>query len=410
MKVLQLYYKMPFPMNDGGAYSIYFNSLSLLGQGVELKILAMDLQSFMGDVKQIPFDFIQKTKFEFIPVDNRVKLFKALLNFFCSSSYFVTRFYSEKYCNRLIELLNSNQYDIIQLEHLYLAVYLPYIRKHSNAKVILRTQNVESLIWRRYLKNVNNPFIKIFISVALKRLSIFEFEVINNVNGIFTISPFDNNYFRKHLKHDKITVIPIGVDFLRFNRIDINKQYCNFPVLYHLGSMDWSPNVEGLKWFIKDVFPLLIKKYPDIKFMIAGKNMPKWFFNRKSANLIVEGTINDAIKFQEDKSILIVPLLSGSGIRVKILDGLAMGKTIVSTALGVEGIPVENNVNILIADSKEDFVRQISRAIESESLCRTIGVNAIKLAKDNFNIKMIGSRMFEFYNNLIDSIEPMNNL
>ncbi len=388
---------MPFPQNDGGAYSIYHSSLSLLSQQVELKILAMNLLKSGGEIAHGLNDFGTKTKFEYVNVDNKIKPLHVLKNLFKRTSYFVDRFDSNEYRKKLFDILKFQKFDVIQLEHIYLCLYLSDIRKHSKAKIILRAQNIENQLWKTYIKKLKNPIVKTFLSIAAKRLEHFEKHMINQVDGIMALSPNDAVYFTRNSNKPDIIDIPLGFDFKKLKNIDTNLQYKNFPALYHLGSMDWLPNIQGMKWFINKVMPLIREKHPNLRIFIAGKKMSKWFFRHQSTFFYVEGTVEDAVKYQENKAIMIVPLLTGSGIRVKILEGMAYGKTIISTTVGAQGLDVVDNSDILIADTPEAFLTQITKCIESETLCRRIGNNARKLAFDKYNINSIGQRMLNFY-------------
>jgi glycosyltransferase involved in cell wall biosynthesis len=402
MKILQLYYKMPFPQNDGGAYSVYHSSLSLLSQQTEVKILAMNLLSSESEISQIPENFFVLSNFEYVNVDNRVKVWDALKNLFGQTSYFVDRFYSEAFRKKLVAILQNQNFDIVQLEHLYLCLYLADIRKYTKAKIVLRPQNVENQLWRSYLQKVKNPLVKAFLSVATKRLKHFEKQVIGQLDGIIALSEIDAAYFKQHAAIPAVTDIPLAIDMSRYANVDLDLQYQDFPSLYHLGSMDWKPNIQGMQWFITKVLPPLRLRHPDVRVYMAGKKMKKWFFNHRSIFLHIDGTVDDAIKYQEDKAILFVPLLTGSGIRVKILEGMALGKTIISTTIGAQGISVTNGKDILIADTPEFFVDQISRCLHSESFCRSIGNNARKLAFEKYEISAIGKKMVDFYTWLIN--------
>jgi glycosyltransferase involved in cell wall biosynthesis len=260
---------------------------------------------------------------------------------------------------------------------------------------------VEYLLWEIFLKKVNNPFTYKFLSIATRRLKIFENQMIESVDGVMTLSENDSASFKQFTSPKKITSIPLGIDFSRFRNINFEKQYENPALLYHLGSMDWKPNIQGMMWFVTKVLPEVIANHPGLKICIAGKNMPSWFFQKKSKNLKVEGTVDDSVKYQEDKPILIVPLLTGSGIRVKILEAMAMGKTIISTSMGARGIPVENDVNILLADTPGEFIVQITRCLNSEEFTRKIGANARQFAMERFDLVKIGSEMIEFYDLLL---------
>ncbi len=402
MKILQLYYKMPFPMDDGGAYSIYHNTLSLLSQHAGVKILAMNPMKAPGDMNRLSEDFIKTTGFESIVVDNRVKPFNALLNLFKKWSYFTERFQSRAFSVRLRQILKNEHFDVILLEHLYLCLYLNDIRAFSKARVVLREQNVENQLWHNYAEKVRNPLARFFYQTATRRLELFEKQMIQRVDGIVALSPVDAAYFRTNAPGTAVAEIPVCIDAKRLAFVDTEKQYEHFPVLYHLGSMDWKPNIEGMKWFVRKVVPLLKAKHPEILIYIAGKNMPHWFFSKSDKNLIVEGYVPDAVKFQEDKAILFVPLLNGSGIRVKILEGMALGKTIVATTTAARGIPVTDGDNILLADAPEAFADAINRCVVSEKFCRSMGQNARRFATENYDIGRIGENTVLFFNKIID--------
>ena len=397
MKILQLYYKLPFPMNDGGAYAIYHSSLAMLSQNVDLKVLAMDLQKSRDKDVQIPRDFMEKTRFEAVPVDNRITLAGAFMNLFGTTSYLAERFNSQAYRNRLVQILRQEAFDVIQLEHLYLGVYLETIRELSNAKVILRTQNVENELWYAYLSHLKNPFKKLYLALAAKRLERFEKKVLVEVEGVMALTETDMASFRSYNRHLKITAVPVGLDLNKFPELSTDRTKSSLPLLYHLGSMDWKPNVLGMSWFVKEVWPLLTKKFPGITLVIAGKNMPVEFFRKAGNGLVVQGKVEDSLHFQQDKSILVVPVLAGSGVRIKILEAMALGKIVISTRVGAQGIACEDGKHILRANDPSEFVMQVERCLSSPDLCEQISRNARALIREKYELSKIGEDMMRFY-------------
>jgi len=400
LRILQICHKMPFPLHDGGALSIYNTAKGLIDQNSDIKVFALNTPKNRVDPKSIPDDFKKNIRFEFSEVDTRLNPLKALTNLFSNKSYFVERFFSDRFNAHLINILKAEEFDIVQLEHVYMCLYLKTIRKYSKAKVILRPQNVESQVWNSYLENKMNPLKKIYLQTATDRLLKFEKKMANKVDGIIAISPDDANTFRTWAGRTPITDIPIGFDLKTISTYGTEQQYDDLPVFYHLGSMDWMPNVQGVKWFIEEVIPFVIKQHPGFKFRIAGKKMPEWFFKHQSKNLADDGEVIDSLKYQSDKAIMIVPLLSGGGIRVKIIEGMALGKTIISTSVGAEGIPYTDQENILIADTKEEFARQIGQCFQSKKFCLEVGKKAQILAQENYDLNNTASKMIRFYNKL----------
>jgi glycosyltransferase involved in cell wall biosynthesis len=173
--------------------------------------------------------------------------------------------------------------------------------------------------------------------------------------------------------------------------------------VFHLGSMDWMPNLEAVDWFLNNVYEKLIRHIPEIKIYLAGKDMPQRIKEIANRNLIVMDRIEDSKGFMNDKSLMIVPLLSGGGMRVKIIEGMALGKPIVSTTVGAEGINYTTQKNILIADTPDDFISAIVKFKNDKEFCKSIGENARKLVEKEYDNKVIGRELLNFYEKLIKS-------
>lgn len=404
MKVLQLCHKMPFPVKDGGAFSIHNTALGLAHQGVDLTVMAVNTPKDWVDPASIPLEFSRKVNFEWSEINTCIRPFKIFTNIFSNKSYFVERFWSESWNNHLIRILHENDFDIVQLEHLYMGLYLSTIRSHSKAKIILRPQNVEAMVWRRCISCMKNPVKKNYLKIATSRLAKFEKNLAGNVDGIIAISPGDAEVFGKLAPGIPVISIPLGYDERLCRNIIDHNDYEETPVFYHLGSMDWLPNEQGIKWFIEHVMPLLKNDLPWFRFRIAGKNMPGWIKDINNNHIVVDGEVEDACLYHKDKMVMIVPLLSGGGIRAKIIEAMALGKVVISTGIGAEGIPCTNDTDILIADTSEEFVQQIARCSESADLRRKIGLNARKLVEKKFDCRFTAQNMIQFYN-MIDPPE-----
>ncbi len=401
MKILQICHKIPFPLHDGGSLSLYNNAKGLLNQGIELKVFAIDTPKNHFNHGLIPEGFKEISQFESFPLDTRIKVTHLIFNLFGKDSYFVERFWSEKWNARLIQILKQKEFDIIQLEHSYMGLYINTIRKYSGARIILRPQNAEYQVWERILQNERNPAKKWYLSIAINRLKIFESEIAKKVDGIITISEKDAAVFRKLASSVPIETIAFGIDFSNYEIGHYKDDNGKIPVFYHLGSMDWIPNIQGIKWFIHEILPYIIKKNPGFIFRIAGKNMPSSFYKFQNKHLIVDGTPESSIDYQTDKSVLIIPLLSGGGLRVKIIEGMALGKTIISTTIGAEGIPYSNQENILIANTKEEFEGHVKKCMDSYLFRQNIGNSARQFARDYYDIHQTTASMIRFYKSLL---------
>ena len=167
--------------------------------------------------------------------------------------------------------------------------------------------------------------------------------------------------------------------------------------------MDWMPNVEAVEWFLKNCLNEVSRRFPTLKIYFAGRGMPDHLKELGNDNTVFIGTVENGQQYIQSKSIMIVPLLSGSGMRVKIIQGMAMGKAMISTTIGSEGIAYTNGKNILIADSPEEFIAAIEKCVNNKQFCKSLGREAMKLAEEKYSNEAIGRSLNGFYKDLIGS-------
>jgi polysaccharide biosynthesis protein PslH len=402
LKVLQLCHKLPFPPIDGGAQAIYYTTLGLIESGLNVKILAVNTPKQDFCDHELVGDFYIKTRMELVSIDTEPNLLKIVRNYFGNKSYFIERFDSFDFAEKLTRILREELFDIIQIEHLYLCSYINLIRKFSNAPIVFRPQNVEHVIWQRYIKNVKNPVKKIFFVYSTKRLKYFETIIGSQLDGIMTLTEQDANFFRQYIQNERLLVVPMGYKTKICGDINNHPQVSNkLPKIYHLGSMDWMPNIDAIDWYIKKIHPVFSAKCPEISVYIAGRKMPLRFFKYANKKLVIEGEIRNAVKYQQDKDIMIVPLISGSGIRAKIVEGLSLGKTIISTSIGAQGIRYTKDKNLIIADSAEEFANAMIQYSQSFEKLKIIGINASELAHHDHDYKKCARKMIDFYEKIV---------
>ncbi|MBM3404234.1 MAG: glycosyltransferase [Bacteroidetes bacterium] len=396
MRILQLYHKVPFPPHDGGSCALLAMSQSLIKAGVELTILAMNTTRAPGDLKHAPPGFLDHTDFRFVEVDNRIRLQKLLKNQFTTTSSFAGRFDSPDYRQTLVDLLHEKKFDFIQAEHLYLGTYFQDIRKNSTSKICFRPQNVETDIWKNFAHHCRNPLKKLFFDSESKKLEKLEPFLASQVDGIMAISEPDAEYFRKSCPGIPVTTVPYGLNLNQWP--DLSEEVTGALQICHLGSMDWRPNIEGLRWFIKEVLPIIRRTLPQVKLHLGGRNIPSWFNKYHNDQICVHGEVDNIFDFYRDKALVVVPLLSGSGMRVKIVEAMAMGKTVVSTPLGAQGILCENGRDIMIAGNAESFAEKTLALFDAPAWRREMGKNARRKIFENHDLNKLAERVLKFYN------------
>jgi len=163
--------------------------------------------------------------------------------------------------------------------------------------------------------------------------------------------------------------------------------------------MDWVPNVEGLKWFVNDPWKTLRKQHPDLSLNLAGRNFPNDLFN-DNPTVSLFGEVEDANQFMDDNDILIVPLFSGSGVRLKILEAMSQGKVVISTTKGAEGIPYIEGKHLLIANSAEAFIENVERCVHDNALVADISRGAKELIRMQYDSATAGKELLSFYSKI----------
>ncbi len=399
MNILLLCNKSPWPPKEGGPIAMNAMVTGLMEAGHLVKVLAINSNKYNIPEDSIPGEYRRRTRFETVYIDLSVKPWPAFLNLFTGRSYHVERFISEDFSSILISILKTEKFDIIQFETLFTTPYLPLIRKLSSAKLVLRAHNIEHLIWKRIAAKSRNPLKKLYLIHLWKTLRKYELEMLKQVDGIVSITGKDADSFGKMAPDTPVIGLPFG--------IDTGKTVAVIPAarqpvtLFHIGAMNWIPNQEGIRWFLQKVWPVLLKKYPDLKFHLAGREMPAWLKNLKMKGVVIDGEVPDAAIYMGNHSIMVVPLFSGSGIRIKIVEGMLAGKAIVTTAIGAEGIDCNNGENILIADNRDAFIEKIGLLLENPSLIPEFGGKAHQTVIRNHDNRQLMRKISDFYRDIL---------
>ena len=402
MKILQICHKPPIPSKDGGCIAMNNISQGLLGLNYKLKIITLSTFKHPLVLDKLDLDYKKNTLIEGVFVDTKLNIIDAFSNLVTYDSYNISRFFSPDFNSLLINTLNNNDFDIIHLESLFTTPYIKTIRDNSTAKIILRSHNLEYMIWERLSNESNNPAKKIYLKILSSQLKKYEIDILNLVDGIATISSEDLTKY-KHLACNKPLInIPFSINIDKYISKDKILDIKNIK-LFHLGSMNWKPNLEAVSYLLKGIWPQIHTKFPNLSLHIAGREMPEWMVSNNIQGLTNHGEIRSSTDFMNDHDIMIVPLLSAGGIRVKIIEGMALGKTIISTKIGAEGIDYTDGENIIIANTTEEITDKISYLLTNPEKIKHIGTNAKKFVKSYYDNIKITKKLSKFYNEVINN-------
>lgn len=398
MRILQLCNKAPYPANDGSSIAICTIAEGLADNGIELHLLSINTKKHFKPEENIDLKFKEKTNYQSVYQNTNTSLPGAFKNLFSSESYFVSRFFFKEYEDQLIKKLQSVSFDIIQLEGVFMASYIPTIKRFSKAKIVLRSHNVEHQIWERHLQNEKNSIKKNYLTIQNNRLKAFEINAFEESDAIVTITDEDKKNISAICPGKRVYTCLTGVNLNSYSQVS-NPEYPN--TLFHFASMDWMPNIEAVDWLMNTVWDKVIAQKPDAKLVLAGRGMPERLKKLASKNITIIDDVKDSSEFYRTYDIMLVPLWSGSGLRIKLVEGLAYGKAIITTSIGAEGIPYTKNKDFLIADSSEDFTKAILTLLSDDMLKQNLQRSARALAESSFDYKHIAANLIAFYKDLV---------
>lgn len=371
LKILHISPNFPFPPDDGGRIVIYNSYKYLKAAGNHINFICLSKENIAEKyIRQFDIDSHPEV-YEDTSISSYWRIISCLV---LGKSYFINKFFSQKFLSVLTERITASDYDVLHFEGLHMVPYVVQIRKKfPEARIVVRLHNIESQIFRRFSKNTENIFLKSFFKRESKLITEIETWLYENIPNVVFISEEDrNNSLINKYNNSNSYVLSAGVDSEYFAGLDNSKPRS----LLYLGSMDWKPNEDAVIWFIEKVYEKLLIQFPDLKFYIVGKNPSARLKAMANENIIITGRVDDVRPYIKETSISVIPIRVGGGMRVKILELMASGKPIVTSTIGAEGICYTRNKDIMIADTENEFISVLSELLNNPERLKKIGENA----------------------------------
>lgn len=295
--------------------------------------------------------------------------------------YSVAKYSQPQVARNLRKLLERNQYDVLVCDFVVAGGVVPW---KAECPKVLFTHNVEALIWERHYRVTRNPLWKAICWREYRKMERLERSYLNRADLVLAVSEFDRNYFSKLISPAKIEVVPTGVDVDYFQPAP-GAELPNR--LVFSGSMDWMANEDGITFFIAEILPRIREAVPAVQLEIIGRSPSAALraLAAKTPGVSVTGRVDDIRPYVHRGAVYVVPLRVGSGTRLKIFEAMAMGKAVVSTSIGAEGLPVEQGKNIILADAPAEFAQQVVRLLNDASERSMLGSASRLLVEQNYS-------------------------
>lgn len=394
LRVLLVHPRVPYPIHDAGALSVW-NMLQMLRHDPEVvcSVVAMNTQRHWVEPQDIAHIY-ESLPLWWAAVDNRITPWGALKNLLERESYHVSRFQSKEFASKLKEAIQQFDPDVVLIEGLPPTQYIRSLRQWTSATIIYRAHNIEHRIWQRLMHQERNFLKRRYLQIQVTRLQRYEIEMLTSFppDSIITFTYEDAQSLREFGFNRPILVKPFPIRLEEYKPCFSGESP---PSLFHIGSLQWTPNADAVVWFIEEIFPLVRRQVPHATFHLAGY-IPPGFHLPTGDGVVVHGVVPDARAFMRERSILVVPLRAGSGIRVKIIEAMALGKAVVSTRIGAEGITCRSGEHLLLADSAEEFAAAVVELLRNPTRIEQLGKNARQYIEQHHNWEQVQRDFVEF--------------
>lgn len=310
------------------------------------------------------------------------------------------------FAHTLDRMLAEDRYDVVHFEFPYMAAYRTRkARERAGGPVFLLDEhNIEYDIIRQTAKAGGGMFRRAYSAINWRKLRMEEMSSWTGLDGCTLTSTRDQERLLADAPKTRTAVVPNGVDLDTFRAgAGATCAPVEPKTILFFGAIDYYPNTDGLNWFLDEIMPRMRAQIPGVRLRVVGKNPPPEILARRAPDVEITGEVPDVRPHIERAAALVVPLRMGGGTRLKVLEAMAMGKAIVSTTLGVEGLDVTDGKDVLIADEPEGFVRQTQRLLDNPELTARLGAEARKLVEASYGWGASVSRLSSFYGEILEA-------
>jgi len=409
MKILVVDEEPPYPADSGKK----IRTLNLLKELAQRHSVTIVCYTEKGSAS---IAYLQGLGIRIIPVRPRrfetgIALYARLaINLFSKYPFSVSKHMRRRFHRTVRALLTAEQFDLLHCEW---TPYAPFAFKNSSVErtadlparrlpVVIATHNIEADILTRRAEQQSNRLGRKFFQTQAARMEAFERNAFSQADVVTAVSEKDELRAREWGAHST-GVVHNGVDTEAITPCPSGSAVTAKELLF-LGSLDWFPNQDAIRYFIEDIFPLARKLDKEILLNIVGRR-PDQALRKIAAStegVTLTGEVDDVVPFLRKAAAVVVPLRIGGGTRIKIIEAMSAGKVVVSTTIGAEGLDVEDGTHILIADTPETFAVAIVKALGG-TVSERISANARNLVEKKYGWKRQAENLEDLWEAAIKS-------
>lgn len=400
MRIIDICPQLPFPLVTGGKQSIYYalKSLAKRGHFIHLACLMEG-----GDGMWV--SELEKTfSIHVVASKQKPTVVGALASLTRRTPYQVSRFHEPKLLEDCRELLRTSAFDIVQAEGIHAAYYALALGEEFGIPSVLRIHDVMSLNMARVIRHTRNPAMRLWLAFDVQRVRRYERNAYVRAGISLPVSDAERNVLLKISPGARCDVIPPGIDLDEFAPQGLDEMPNT--VLW-VGALGHAPNRDSFWWFYKEIVPLVIDRYPDVRIQVAGTGMPEGIQSLRHPNVEVLGLVADIRQAMARAQVCVVPLRIGSGVRIKLLEMFAMGRAVVSTSVGAEGLGVTHDEHLLIADTPEQFAKEVVGLLRDNARRARLGAEARAHVTRQYSWERVADLFEAVYRSLVsDPAKP----
>lgn len=394
MRILWLKTELLHPVDKGGKIRTY-QMLKCLKREHHVTYLTLDDGAAAEDAVELASEYCH----ELVRVPHQVRpkfsaRFYAELaqNLASRLPYFMTKYSSEGMRREIAERTARGRFDVLVCDFLTPSVNMP---ANLCTPAVLFQHNVEATIWKRHYEVQTNPVKKAYLYGQWRKAVAYERAACRRFDHVVAVSREDAETMRREYGVRNVSDVPTGVDTGYFRPRGM--ETVGPHNLVFTGSMDWLPNEDAIRYFTREVMPLVRQSVPDVTLTVVGRNpFPSLVeLSRHDPSVVVTGRVEDVRPFMERAAAYVVPIRIGGGTRLKIYEAMAMEKPVVSTSVGAEGLPVSEGRELLLADTPEAFAAAVVRVLTDEKLAQELGLRAAETVRANFGWEKVADQFAE---------------